>query len=73
MLKPTQVKPNAMLNVHFAQHQRTGYFVKRIPADSGRPAINYVRFPDFAGIRGEDDDGTCEMSDYFLSRRGEYA
>lgn len=50
---------------------RTAYFMRRVPAQQGRPAANYLRFPDYAGLNGPDDDGTCEMSDYDLSRRGE--
>ena len=35
-------------------------------------AVNYLRFPHLAGLDGGDDDGTCQMSDYQLSRNGQY-
>ncbi|MBA1443777.1 MAG: hypothetical protein M3H12_02645 [Chromatiales bacterium] len=47
------------------------FYMKRVPARGrGRPAVNYLRFPSYAGLNGPDDDGTCTMSDYDLSRRG---
>jgi hypothetical protein len=51
--------------------RRTAWFVRRVPAQQGRAAVNFLRFPDYAGLEGPDDDGTCAMSDYDLSRRGE--
>jgi hypothetical protein len=53
--------------------ERLAIFIRRIPRQNGRPAVNLLRFPDFAGLHGLDDDGTCEMSDYDLARLGRYA
>jgi len=74
-MKPSRLKPNQKLRVKpSADSQgRTAYFVRRIPAECGRKAVNFIRFPDFAGMDGPEDDGTCQMSDYELSRLGEYA
>ncbi|MBL3589170.1 MAG: hypothetical protein JMN24_05150 [gamma proteobacterium endosymbiont of Lamellibrachia anaximandri] len=72
-MKPTTLKYGEKLRIKPAlgTTTETAYFVRRIPARSGRKAVNYVRFPEFAGLNGPDDDGTCEMSDYDLSRRSE--
>lgn len=74
-MKPSQVKPGDKLLISPVGVGRatTAFFVRRIPASQGRKAINLVRFPDFAGLDGPDDDGTTEMSDYDLSRRGRLA
>lgn len=54
--------------------ERRAQFIRRVPArGKGCPARNLLRFPDFAGLDGPDDDGTCTMSDYDLSRRGRLA
>jgi len=49
------------------------YFIKRVPAQSGVKAKNFLVFPEFAGLNDVDDAGICEMSDYDLSRRGQIA
>ncbi len=72
-MRPSKIKPGTKLKIKTALRDRVAYFVKRVPAQGGRKAVNYLRFPDFAGLNGPDDDGACEMSDYELSRRGEYA
>ena len=71
-MKPSQLKPNQKLLIKPAlgAENRIAYFVKRIPAQCGRKAINFVRFPDYEGLNSPEDDGTCHMSDYDLSRRG---
>ena len=73
-MKPSQLKAGAKLNIKsaFGGHN-TAYFIKRVPAEPGRKATNYLRFPEFAGLDSPDDDGICQMSDYDLSRQGEYA
>lgn len=75
-MKPSKINAGTKLKIHpvFGSGADViAYFVKRIPAQCGRKAVNYLRFPDYAGIDGPDDDGTCQMSDYELSRRGEFA
>ena len=74
-MRPSKIKAGTKLLVKstFGDHLLKAVFIKRIPAAGGRAAVNYLRFPDFAGMDGPDDDGTCQMSDYDLSRRGEYA
>lgn len=75
-MKPSKIKAGQKLKIQPSLGggvDRTAYFVKRISAECGRKAVNYVRFPDYAGLDGPDDDGTCQMSDYDLSRRGNYA
>ncbi len=72
-MKPSTLKYGEKLRIKPAlgTTTETAYFVRRTPARPGRKAVSYVRFPEFAGLNGPDDDGTCEMSDYDLSRRGE--
>jgi len=73
-MRPTTLKPGDRLSIRMPLSSReTAYFVKRRPAAGGRPAVNLLRFPAYAGLNGPDDDGTCGMSDYDLSRRGEIA
>lgn len=70
-MRPSTIRPGTKLIVRLALGSGSliAYFVKRIPAECGRKAINYLRFPDFAGQDGLEDDGTCQMSDYDVSRR----
>ena len=70
-MRPSKIRPGTKLIVRLAlgSGTRIAYFVKRIPAECGRKAINYVRFPDFAGVDDPAYDGTCQMSDYDVSRR----
>lgn len=74
-MRPSKLKAGEKLLIKpaFGTQNSTAYFVRRVPAGCGRKAVNYLRFPGYAGLNGPDDDGTCEMSDYDLSRRGEYA
>jgi len=72
-MRPSKLKPGTELKIKFAfgKGSYEAEFIKRIPAALGRKATNHIRVPDFKGLNGPDDDGTCEMSDYELSRRGE--
>ena len=74
-MKPSKIKRGQKLLIKAAlgTESLTAFFVKRIPAQCGRKAINLVRFPEYEGLMSPEDDGTCEMSDYDLSRRGEFA
>ncbi|MCU7846686.1 MAG: hypothetical protein KZQ89_01545 [Candidatus Thiodiazotropha sp. (ex Lucinoma kastoroae)] len=74
-MRPTKLKIGNKLLIRPAlgTRSRIGFFVRRETACGGRKVVNYVRFPDYAGLNGPGDDGTREMSDYDLSRRGEYA
>lgn len=75
-MHPSKIKPGTKLKIHPVFNSgadAVAFFVKRIPAQCGCKAVNYLRFPDYAGLDGPDDDGTCQMSDYELSRRGEFA
>lgn len=67
-MKPSKIKPGEKLSVQTGFAVRSAYFVRRVPAQGGRKAVNYLRFPDFAGMEGPEDDGVCEMSDYEVSR-----
>jgi len=73
-MKPSKIKPGTKLNIKSAfGGYNTAYFIKRTNAKAGAKATNYLRFPDFAGLDSPEDDGTCQMSDYDLSRQGEIA
>lgn len=73
-MRPSKIQPGTELNIQmWGGGMRTAYLIRRVPAKGPVPAANYLRFPDFAEQSGIDDDGTCVMSDYELSRRGEYA
>ncbi len=74
-MKPSKIKHDQKLLVKpsSGSESRIAYFIKRIPAQGGEKAINLVKFPDFKGVISPDDDGICHMSDYDLSRLGEYA
>ena len=69
-MRPSTIKPGEKVWVRIAFSVQPAYFVCRRPAQGGRPAVNYLRFPAFACA---EDDGTCEMSDYEVSRRVERA
>lgn len=71
-MRPSKIKAGQKLLIQpsLGSKSQIAYFIKRIPASCGRQAVNLLRFPDFAGLDGADDDGTCQMSDYDLSRRG---
>lgn len=73
MMKPSKLKKGDKLLIKNASGEQTAFFICRTPAEAGQKAMNYLRFPGYAGLNGYDDKGTCEMSDYDLSRRGEYA
>lgn len=74
-MKPSRIKAGQKLTIQPAigSENKVAFFIKRIPAQRGCKAVNYLRFPAFAGLDGPYDDGTCQMSDYDLSRRGSYA
>lgn len=76
-MKPSQLKPGQRLMFRPSLgdgQERLAVFVRREPArGKGRPAKNIVRFPDFEGLDGPEDDGTCQISDYDLARQGRYA
>lgn len=75
-MKPSKIEPGTKLRISMpfsSKGFRTAYFVKRTPSRGGCKAVNYLQFPDFKNQNGLNDDGMCEMSDYDLSRRGEYA
>ena len=72
-MRPSTIKAGERVRVRGALGAQTAYFVRRRPAQGGRQAVNYLRFPAFAGMDGAEDDGTCEMSDYEVSRRVERA
>ena len=74
-MRPSKIKPGTKLRVKMALGAGTGIkdavFIRRI--NDGRNVINLVRIPSFAGLNDPEDDGTCQMSDYDLSRRAEFA
>lgn len=72
-MRPSTIRPGEKVRVRCAFSDQTAYFVRREPAQGGRRAVNYLRFPAFTGMEGAEDDGTCEMSDYEVSRRVERA
>lgn len=72
-MRPTAIQAGEKVWVRTAGGGQPAYFVRRLPAQGGHKAVNYLRFPAFAGMDGPGDDGTCEMSDYEVSRRVERA
>lgn len=74
-MKPSTLKHGEKLIVKqsLGLDSMVAYFIRRKPATGGRQAINYLRVPEFKGVMSPDDPGITEMSDYDLSRRGEYA
>lgn len=74
-MKPSQLRQGDKLSIKsaFGEQTEIAFFIRRIPAEAGQNAVNYLRFPSYAGLDAPDDNGTCVMSDYDLSRRGEYA
>ena len=72
-MRPSTIKAGEKVWVRTASSVQPAFFVRRLPAQGGRQAVNYLRFPAFAGMNGAEDDGTCEMSDYEVSRRVERA
>ena len=71
-MRPTQLNPGDEVLVQaISGETRKATFLRRVPSARtiGSQAVNYLRFPDFAGMNGPDDDGTCEMSDYQVSRQ----
>jgi len=69
-MKPSKLKPGKrILLTGSDQRQREAVFIRRHPAQGGRKAINIIRVPDFAGLEGPNDDGTCTISDYDFSRK----
>ena len=76
-MRPSMLKPGQPLMVicplGAELRERLVYFVRREPArGKGQPAKCFLRFPDYAGLDGPDDVGTCQISDYELSRRARY-
>lgn len=72
-MKPTTLKPGQKLSIEMNGRRRTAYFIERIRNGYGPHAHNLLRFPDFEGLNGPDDNGICQMSDYDLSRKGAIA
>ena len=72
-MKPSQLKKGAKLAIKTASGVKIAFFIDRIPAQAGQKAINLLRFPCYAGLNGPDDNGTCEMNDFDLSKRGAHA
>ncbi len=73
-MKPARLEPNTPIIYRTADGRWIeGIFLRRQPAKGPTPAVNWVRFPCFAGLAGPDDDGTCQIGDYDLSRRGRIA
>lgn len=74
-MKPSTLKHGTKLLIKqsLGNEKIIAFFIKRKPAAGGRKAINILRVPDFEGLMNGDDPGITEMSDYDLSRRGEYA
>ncbi len=74
-MRPSKIKPGTKLKINstYGAKSEIGYFIKRYPAECGRKAFSLIRFPAYAGLNGGEDDGTSQMSDYDLSRRGEFA
>jgi len=64
-MKPSKIKPGQEIRIN----GRIGFYVRRYPTQSGRPAINIIRVPDYAGLNGPDDDGSCQISDYDFSHK----
>ncbi|PKM17443.1 MAG: hypothetical protein CVV11_19990 [Gammaproteobacteria bacterium HGW-Gammaproteobacteria-15] len=74
-MRPSKLKPGAkILYTFFGNEEREGIFIRRQPSERFRqPAVNFIRFPHLAGVDGPQDDGTCQISDYDLSRKGRQA
>ncbi len=71
-MRPTQLRPGDRVVVTlFGGEKSRAEFVRRVPARCGQKAVNYLRFADFAGQSGPDDDGITPMSDYDVSRKVE--
>lgn len=64
-MKPSKMKPGQEIRIN----GRVGFYVRRSPTQSGRPAINIIRVPDYAGLNGPDDNGLCQLSDYDFSHK----
>lgn len=71
-MRPSTLRQGERITYHGYTESFQAVFIKRIPAKGkGCPAVNFIRIPAFAGLNGADDDGTCQISDYDLARRGE--
>lgn len=68
-MRPSKIQTGEKLLVKTGLGIRIAFFVRRVPARSGQRAVNYLRFPDYVGMDGPEDDGICQMSDYDVSRR----
>lgn len=74
MRPSTLRKGDAILYSTWGGAERRAVFVCRRPSrGKGCPAVNIVKFPDYQGQDGPDDQGLCHISDYDLSRRGRRA
>ncbi len=71
-MKPARLAPNTPIEYLCIASGRwiSGVFLRRQPRRGPTPAVNWVQFPCYAG---PDHDGTCQISDYDLSRRGRIA
>ncbi len=64
-MKPSKMKPGQEIRIN----GRIGFYVRRYLSQAGRPAINIIRVPDYTGLNGPNDDGSCQISDYDFSRK----
>jgi hypothetical protein len=73
-VRPSKLRAgDSVMYTTFGGVERRAVFVSREPARGKfRPAVNVLRFPDFAGQDGPDDNGICTVSDYEFSRRARY-
>ena len=72
-MKPASLRPGTRIRVLPTSpggETLAAVFVRRVPRSGGRPAYSLVRFSVYAGLPSADADGTIQMSDYDLSRRG---
>ena len=73
-MSPSRLKPDTPIEYRTASGRWIrGVFLRRRPAKGPTPAVNWVRFPGYAGLYGPEDDGTCQISDHDLARRGRIA
>jgi len=45
-----------------SEHWIRGTLLRRQPPRGPPPAVNWMRFPGYAGLYGSEDDGTCQIS-----------
>lgn len=64
-MKPSKMRPGQKFIINGSE----AVYVRRHPAQSGRPAKNIIRILDCVGLNGPDDDGACVISDYDFARK----